>query len=371
MISRSLLSASLTLVLAGSASAQMRLVGMIVDTSGSPIPVVSVSAAGETVLSDSRGHFRISVRPATEIALSFRRVGYRPSEVRRQVAEGAGGDIDLGRIVLEEAPIPLDEISVEALAPIMTPRGVRAYEAARREGRARYFFTAYEIERLRLQDVSELARRVPGASRALSPAWGPVVQFLTRGRLCTAVVSVDGVRTNNPNLDLQVTPERVGGIYFDPRECEVSVWTKPVPVGEASPFRAGFRMGAGGEKSSDLDWLLGGFLGVPILAGRGEIYPAFDGGLGASEIRWQVQLTLRFAVPSRKSPAYLGGGVLYSKLDRKTGSRTSALAVGGFNASFGWLSPFAELEASRPIGQGDVRIHLFVGVAYRYEGVRP
>ena len=348
-------------------SAQRIVTGTTVDSTGAPVVLVRVGIGGEEILTGSNGRFRLAVPLADDtVTVAFRRVGYRPRVLR--VAPVGGGTIDLGPVTLVAIPIRLDDITVEALEPILTERGVREVTFARREGRSRYFFTAYDIERLRPFDVSDLVRRVPGASRGEDPIWGPVVQLSSRGRRCTASLTVDGMSTHHPSPDLFLTPERIGVLMVDPRACAITVWTKPLPVGAASPFDIGVRVGMGDYAGQGGLQRVGGFLRFPVGGQRAGVQVGFDAGTGPSDLSFQVQAGLRIALPSRTSPAYLGAGVRFQKLRRggRDDREVTPLLVSGVRFPTGALRPFAEFELSDLTLGRAVRGTLFVGVSYAH-----
>lgn len=364
---RAALLIAITLLLPKTGLAQIAISGTVVDSGGAAVPIVVVSAGGESVMTDSNGRFRLTGLEPGTYPVTFRRIGYRERTMNVTAPDGER-EYGIGNVVLEQLPEVLDEITVEALAPIMTQQAINVFNFKRREGVARYFFTAYDIERLRLQQVSDIWRYIPGARRGSGALNGNTIQLMHRGGICTASVWVNGVNTRNQSLDTFLIPERVGAIWFTPRECKFEAWTKPASIGEASPFEIGLRFGAGvrGERLGTF----GGFLVAPIRSGPIEVYPAFDAGFGRARVRWQFQVALRLRLPGRDSPWYVGTGVSFAKSDDDILGRqtrdASHILLTGLGVQVGPVRPFGELRFADLVTPGTTRIQLFTGIAYAH-----
>ena len=348
--------------------AQVFVSGAVVDSSGNPVPLVVVSVADKSVMTDSDGLFRLSGLTAGGQSVTFHRIGYG-DRMLLVAAPNDGTEYRMGTVILQQLPEVLDEISVEALEPIMTQRGINAFNFNRREGVARYFFTAYDIERMNLQEVSQIARYVPGGQMRVTPEWGNTVQLLGRRGLCTASVTVDGVESKNPSPDISLIPERIGAIWFTPSECRMEVWTKPTAVGQTSPFEFGIRAGTG-FRTGDGFGTIGGYLVAPVLGGRLELSPAFDAGLQNADREWQLQFSARIRVVNVDQPWYVGTGVSFVEermpLFLDPVNSVSHILLGGLNLDVGPVRGFGELQVADLVTPGPTRFRLYSGVGVRH-----
>lgn len=352
----------LMLAAAQPAAAQVVLTGVVADSTSSPISLAVVTLSERRVITDETGRFRFDdVLPGAYV-IQIRRIGFAPRDLPVTVAGTGANAFDIGTVALELVPIRLADLTVETLAPIMTERGVREFNFARRQGVSRHFFTAYEIERLRPFDVSDLVRRVPGARRAEDQTWGSVVQLPARsGGFCTAAVVVDGVRTSNPNPDLFTTPDRIGGMWVG--QCEINIWTKP-SAGPSSPFVLGMRLGFGEFDREVGVRTVGGFVAFPIFKGRAAFVPGFDRRVGRGDMDWQFKLDVRTTIPTRASPWYVGAGIAYQNFSQFDVSfdRVVPVLLTGIARVVGHIQPYLQFEAYGPAR--DISAQLSLGLAY-------
>lgn len=352
----------------GRLHAQVRIDGIVVDSSGTPIPLVEVTAADTRVLTGRQGRFSLAgIRSPDSVVVHFRRVGFRPVD-RAVVTAARGSTIDLGSVTLDPIPIRLEDIHVEALLPIMPARGIRAYEFARREGVSRQFFTAYDIERLRPFDILDLTRRVAGARTGEDPVFGRTIQFRSRGgSWCTATIVLDGVRTANPDPTLTVPPERVGAMWYTPRDCTVHIWTKPVPIERTSTFEIGARIAASSYGTGFGTGTVGGYLAMPVIPDRLFLYPAFDAATARTDLRWRAQFALRLRAAGREPEFFVGGGAVFRRFagDPTAHPTTVPTLSAGLSRAVGPLRMLGELVLSAPWQGAERRLEVVVGVGYR------
>jgi hypothetical protein len=289
-------------------AAQTILQGAVVDSAHKPVSLVVVTAGRDSVLTDSLGRYRVAVPRGDSAIVSFRRMGYAPREVVVALDPARTGDRILETVMLDPVPVALEPIEVVDLEPLMSRQGILDFQIARLDGSRKYFFTAYDIERLRPPALTQLVWRVPTGHVNHRGA----VQFSVRGtEFCTATIVVDGRPTHIPHLDLLMPPERVGGMYFDPGACRVVVWTKPIEVREASSFSLGFRFGRGRVSPGGARSYVGGFWSAPTAWKRVDIYASLDLGVGGSEMSAQVQVGPRVQLPKATSPFYAAAGVRF------------------------------------------------------------
>ena len=81
---------------AATATAQTRIAGRTVDSTGTPVFLIMVSCGGESVLTDSEGRFELVVRSPDDTIVSFRRAGFHPIEMLVVPATPDSSAIDLG-----------------------------------------------------------------------------------------------------------------------------------------------------------------------------------------------------------------------------------------------------------------------------------
>ncbi len=346
---------------------QIRLSGTVVDSAGLPVALVEVTTAATRVLTSSLGRFSLTnPRNLDSLRISFRRVGFQPLTLVLST-DGIGPSIDLEPVVMAAVPIRLDDIQVEALRPILSSRGIREFEFARREGFSRYFITAYDIERLRPFGVSGLTQQIPGARNAQNAVFGNAIQLLSRsGTWCTATIVVDGISTRNTDPDAFVSPERIGAMWYSPSDCRVHIWTKPIPVEQSSSFEIGFRVSGSDYGRGIRPGGLGGYMALPLVPDRFAFYPAFAIATSQPSIRWLAQLAFRVRVVGKRPALYVGTGVRFRKFEavRSTRSESVFVVLGGIGTSVGPLRVFSEVSVVGLWQTDERRAELVFGVGY-------
>lgn len=362
-----------------SATAQTRITGRTVDSTGAPVFLIMVSCGDESVLTESDGRFEVVVRSPEDTIVSFRRAGFHPVEAVVVPATPDSSVVDLGDIEMSVAPFALDEISVEGERPVLTARAVRDIETRRRVGGA-YIFTAEDIERIRPAQLSQLAYRVPRGSRGEDGYGGTVVRFQNRNTLrgpyCTARVIVDGWNTGSADLDFLVSPERVGGIIFDPKGCSVSVWTKPISPEDASPFEIAGHIGSRLDGGGFLGSYLGMHLVTPVRRGHGTVRLrlGLSARLGGTAEKWRAIANLTVRPFGHGSPLYAGMGAGLSKggaavhTDSRDPVSAHHTVVSGLSFDLFRFRPFLELQVFDPLQPSRAFVSSHLGVGFRIGG---
>jgi hypothetical protein len=175
--------------------------GLVTDLgTGAPIASAQVALAptGSRTLTAQDGTFRLLRVPAGDQMVEVHALGYAPRRVSVRVEPGAPGYVEVG---LEMAPIPLDDVRVEAEERPRHPR-LAPFWNRRSRGNG-VFFTREEIERRGPSTLADLLRTVPNASIHWTDTGGSG-SFLTFERslrlsvgalpeVCAAAVIVDGV----------------------------------------------------------------------------------------------------------------------------------------------------------------------------------
>ena len=192
--------AILTLVAASPLAAQddLRTIrGVVVDTSGLPIPGVTLKQKGSRdVVTDDSGQFRLTVKKDAKIALDLRRVGLFP-----------------GAFMAREAPDTAIRLTMFARPQVLPATVVVAqrkqllerwgfYERQRNEAMGGYFITPEDLEKRRPRSVTGAVEGVPGVKIdvGVAGADSPMIQ----GRNgCIMNVYLDGHRLT-PDSSLTV-----------------------------------------------------------------------------------------------------------------------------------------------------------------------
>lgn len=190
------------------------LVGTIVDSaSGQPLEKVAVYIPDD-VRTDTRrdGTFRLRFVPDETSLILFRKIGYSPRAIRMSLQGREGREIDLGDIVMKEAAVTLDPITVETRLLSRNPRLTDFYRR-KRQGRGLYF-SREDILRIQPMVATDLVRRVPGLTvgcQVLASCIPASFRKTAMGDVtCPMRVLLDGVPTAI-ELDL-IPPAWIAGV---------------------------------------------------------------------------------------------------------------------------------------------------------------
>jgi len=188
---------------AGSANAQRGILrGVVVDSSGAPIPgaEVTIFSLGRVTRSDSLGRLRFLALPPGTIDLVIRHLGYHARTERVLIT---GAPYDSIRVTLMSQDVSLTQVDVSAI-------GRHPYFAGFDERRARgvgSFVTRAQIDASNTGTPTDLLRNLPQV-RVVRSGGRLLVRFPSnmsvRGRgsaLCTPMMWLDGQRAAGMEID--------------------------------------------------------------------------------------------------------------------------------------------------------------------------
>jgi hypothetical protein len=171
---------------------------------------VWVSGYSQSLLTNSRGGFRIDALPAGRYAITIRRVGFKPFS--DSIVVTAGQRLER-QFVMTEQPYALDSVRVEAPATKYVSPNLRDFEERRKLGFG-YFLSEDEFRKGENKTMtSMLVGKLPGiaATRTGGGQYlatmrkcgnGPVFLTCVNGYSpCYVALYVDGVLVFNPAVD--------------------------------------------------------------------------------------------------------------------------------------------------------------------------
>jgi TonB family protein len=178
--------------------------GTVTDSTGIPIVDVEVSAVGSKSLSytDDRGEFRLDGLPPGQVTLRARRLGFNPTTLGIDVAQGEAGN---HRVSLRLSPIALDlqRVVVHAKRVNYTGRLAGYYERLERHSSG-YFITRDQIDRDNSRMLSQVLQSVPAVRGQKIKGGGMGVRL--RGRSCFPLIWIDGMPMPSADVDLDAFP---------------------------------------------------------------------------------------------------------------------------------------------------------------------
>ncbi len=172
--------------------------GVVADTTGAPLPEVTVEALGTSisVQTDTLGRFQLDGLQLAPIALTVRRMGYVPVQFIIDLDEGGTLEIPAGQIVLQPLAVGLTPVEVEAERAQSRRPLVEFYE--RREENVGSFITREEfMSKGNPQKPTDVIRRMSGFRVGPNPNYmkGQGFQQDTRRWIIMAARQLGGPRT--------------------------------------------------------------------------------------------------------------------------------------------------------------------------------
>lgn len=171
---------------------------------------VSLSRDGVVVAmahSSAAGQFSFDNVDSGSYHLSARRLGYRPATITVRVARGA--TLDGVKIVIPILPTELTQIVSDR-----SESRLRDYYQRRSKGGLARFIDRAEIVKRNPVHLSDMFRKIPGASVRAARGFGNIVRI----RGCQPTIWIDGKRMRYVELDEVTDPDAVAGleIYNSP-----------------------------------------------------------------------------------------------------------------------------------------------------------
>jgi len=171
------------------------LVGVIRDSSGVPVSVATVTASRAQALSDTAGRFALAGLPAGSTTISVRRLGFLPSE---HVVVLVADQRDSLFITL--AALPANLPGVTTAADTRRRQYLFDYYRHQTAGAGRFYERA-QIDAMRVTQLSDLLRRVPGVHVVPDRNGRYNIRMRRTVRDCPPDFWVDNVRAYALNAD--------------------------------------------------------------------------------------------------------------------------------------------------------------------------
>lgn len=191
------------------------------DSAGVADAEVSLIREGALVAisrTSSSGLFKFDNLGPGSYQLSARRLGYRPTVV--SVRLDGKGNLDAVRISVTALPTELTQIVTE-----YSESRLRDFYQRRSKGGFARFIDGAEIVKRNPVHLSDMFRKIPGASIRASRGFGNIVRI----RGCQPTLWIDGKRMRNVEIDEVTDPTAVAGIevYNSPAGVPVE-FTDPI-----------------------------------------------------------------------------------------------------------------------------------------------
>jgi len=189
------------------------LVGVVRDTTGTPIPAVEVRFAGADFISvrtNDSGGFRMVNLPVGIGQVTLRRMGFAPASAEVRLRSGRTDSLVFSLAML---PTTLAGVTVEDEYTARSHRLLAGFWERRSHGFG-YFMTRDEIEKRDAHEFVDLARMAPSVMIATKNG-RKVIRFNRggSGRDCPPQYVVDGMKIENGSPD-EFVPQDVEAIEF-------------------------------------------------------------------------------------------------------------------------------------------------------------
>lgn len=171
------------------------LVGVVRDSSGVPVSVATVSSTHAQALSDTAGRFALDRLPAGSTTVSVRRLGFVPSELVVVLAAGRRDSLFITMVAL---PAELPGVTTEAESRLR--RYLADYYRHKESGVGRFYDRA-QITAMRVGQLSDLLRRVPGVRVSPDRNGRSLIRMGRSVRNCPPDFWVDNVRAHALSVD--------------------------------------------------------------------------------------------------------------------------------------------------------------------------
>lgn len=198
-ITRTSLGLAVAVVTASSVTAQSNrsaVVGLVRDSSGTPVPHAHVVSSGVRAVSDSAGRFSMERLPQGKVLVRVRRLGFEPLDLMVDLAADRRDSL---LIVLAALPADLPGVTTtaDAIARLRLPEFYRH----RANGMGRYL-DRQQLDAMHVSQTSDVLRRLPGV-RLIPDRNGRLLLRMGRngGRNCPPDFWIDGIRAAFLNVD--------------------------------------------------------------------------------------------------------------------------------------------------------------------------
>lgn len=199
--------------------------GYVADSSNARIPEVEVTLMRNgsplrMARTSSNGQFVFENLEAASFQLSARRLGYHPGTLTARL--DSGSNISGLRIVLTPLAVELHQVVAAE-----TEQRLREFNNRKAHGGLARFIDRAEIVKRDPLFLSDMIRRIPGASVRASPTRG--FGNIVRIRGCQPTVWIDGKRLRNVEIDEITDPDAVAGLEVYNSSAGVPIeYTDPI-----------------------------------------------------------------------------------------------------------------------------------------------
>ena len=196
----SALASSVLLATAGRAqSPSGSIAGIVIDTAGSRVPGVDVTAVGAVFRTRSGpdGTFALAAVPFGPLTLEARRLGFRPETVAVTISSASATTVTFRLRPIAEQ---LQTVEVKGARPRYTGR-LAGYHERLAASTSGYFITRSRIDEQNPRQLTDLLRNVPGIEVTRS-------RVRMRSRACAPLIWLDGFQMPAGEVDLNTFPPR-------------------------------------------------------------------------------------------------------------------------------------------------------------------
>lgn len=184
--------------------------GIVIDDERAPLGSAELgfarpNEAARLVRTGADGRFTFTDIPAGYGSITVRRLGYRQRRVDLQVS--AATTNQPMELILLRVASDIDPVVVDASAGHL-----REFYEHKKRSSFGHFIDQQEIRKRGPRFVSELFRTIPGAMVRTTSGIGNAVRL----RGCRPRIWLDGVRTEDAEIDEVTTPSEVAGIEIYP-----------------------------------------------------------------------------------------------------------------------------------------------------------
>jgi hypothetical protein len=170
----------------------------VTDSTGTPIPYVSVAQRGGTVVTDRAGTVRLTNVGRGRLTAQLRRIGFSPEQLSVAIA----GDTTISVMMAPIATLLAAQQIVAQSTSVLHRTGFYDRMHDRQRGLNNGFFiTPEDLERRRPQRVTHALSGAPNTRIEQVPGVGGVPRSATDG--CAYTIYIDGVRVQTFATDIE------------------------------------------------------------------------------------------------------------------------------------------------------------------------
>lgn len=169
--------------------------GVVRDSVGTPVSVATVTVGQAQALTDSAGRFSLGQVAAGKRTISVRRLGFRPADIVVELVAGRSESVNVTLVML-----PLELPGLTTTADTRLREYLADYHRHRSAG-AGHFYDRAKIEAMRVAQLTDVLRRIPGVHLIPDRNGRYLVRMGRSPRNCPPDIWVDRVRAHAMNAD--------------------------------------------------------------------------------------------------------------------------------------------------------------------------